>query len=218
MTSRHPHSTSSVSLVPTPSPPPSCMLLAARAPLVVAVALNVLARSLAATTTALTVQTTVQCPLPVLSRAFSTVMSDTSTGPSPSSPEFIQDRLSTLLSSPHIHFNRPPQTGPLKIRMGPGPVDLFSTRFSNFFTHDASGVISGKEVDREGLKNALLALQKRWNPQEASFEAQRSSAKLLWTHMGQQAAVTVSAEVKEEGGAHRISHLILDGDDTLFSS
>ncbi|KAH9854520.1 hypothetical protein C2E23DRAFT_726455 [Lenzites betulinus] len=156
-------------------------------------------------------------------------MSDTSPAapapPAPSSPEFLQERLATLLASPHIHFNRPPATGPLsKIRLGPGPVDLFSTRFANMFTPDATGVVGGKAVDHDGLKSALLALQKRWNPQEATFEAQDSSTKpstkVLWTRrdVGQQAAVTASAEVKEEGGAHRISHLTLDGDETLFST
>lgn len=113
--------------------------------------------------------TTPQCPIHALS---------TMSAPSPSSPEFLQDKLSTLLASPHIHFNAPPAGGPLHIRMGHGPVDLFSTRFLNFFTADARGVVGGKEVDHDGLKDALLALQKKWNPQEARFEAQSEAAKV----------------------------------------
>ncbi len=113
---------------------------------------------------------TAQCPFPAFSRAYT--MSD----PSPSSPEFLQDRLSTLLASPHIHFNKPPAL--LNIRMGPGPVDVFSTRFANWFTHDATGVVNGKQVDKEGLKEALLALQKKWHPDSANFVAQDSSSKV----------------------------------------
>ncbi|KAI0363308.1 hypothetical protein BV20DRAFT_958566 [Pilatotrama ljubarskyi] len=149
-------------------------------------------------------------------------MSDTSAHPAPSTPEFVQDKLSTLLSSPHIHLNHPPKFG--GIRMGPGPVDLFSTRFANFFTPDATGVVAGKEVDHEGLKKALLALQKKWDPQNANFVAQGSApkptTKLLWTRKDaeHQSEVTAAAEVKEEGGAHRISHLTLDGDESLFSA
>ena len=91
--------------------------------------------------------------------------------PTPATPEFLQDRLSTLLSSPHIHFNKPPGGAFGGLRMGPGPVDLFSTRFANFFTHAATGVVAGTEVDRDGLKDALLALQRRWDPNSASFSS-----------------------------------------------
>ena len=94
----------------------------------------------------------------------------------PSSLDFLQDRLSTLLASPHIHFKQPPLLH--GIRMGPGPVDLFSTRFMNFFTHDATGVVAGKQVDKDGLKDALLALQKKWSAEGASFHAQESSLKV----------------------------------------
>ncbi|RDX43178.1 hypothetical protein OH76DRAFT_1488069 [Lentinus brumalis] len=141
---------------------------------------------------------------------------------SPSSPEFLQDRLSTLLASPHIHFNKPPAL--LNIRMGPGPVDVFSTRFANWFTHDATGVVNGKQVDKEGLKEALLALQKKWHPDSANFVGQDSSSKpaikFSWTvkNAEQPAEVSAAADVKEEGGTHRISSLVLDGDESLFVS
>ncbi|TFK84101.1 hypothetical protein K466DRAFT_602310 [Polyporus arcularius HHB13444] len=142
--------------------------------------------------------------------------------PSPSSPEFLQGRLSTLLASPHIHFNKPPAL--LNIRMGPGPVDVFSTRFANWFTHDATGVVNGKQVDKEGLKEALLALQKKWHPDSANFVAQDASSKpaikFSWTvkNTEQPAEVSATADIKEEGGTHRISSLVLDGDDSLFSA
>ncbi|KAI0674029.1 hypothetical protein C8Q78DRAFT_1020426 [Trametes maxima] len=148
--------------------------------------------------------------------------------PSPTTSAFLQEKLSTLLASPHIHFNHPPRLGGL--RLGPGPVDLFSTRFANFFTPDATGVVAGKPVDHEGLKSALLALQKRWDPQTADFVAPervegagasaKPATKFVWTQKqaGQKAEVTAAAEVKEEGGAHRIHHLTLDGDESLFSA
>ena len=88
----------------------------------------------------------------------------------PANSEWLQEQLSTLLASPHIHFNSPKLPG-LHLRMGPGPVDVFSTRFSNMFTKEATGVVGGKEVDKEGLKQSLLAMQKQWNPDTAKFVA-----------------------------------------------
>lgn len=94
----------------------------------------------------------------------------------PPTSEWLQEHLSTLLASPYIHFNQPSFPG-LHLRMGPGPIDLFSTRFSNTFTKDATGVVGGKEVDRDGLKQSLLALQKKWNKDTAKFvDAQPSDA------------------------------------------
>lgn len=91
----------------------------------------------------------------------------------PGTPEWLQDRLAKLLKAPHISFPKP--SGPLAhIRMGPGPIDLFSTYYNNFFTSDAKGIVAGKEVDREGLKQALLALQKKWHTDSAKFTPQAS--------------------------------------------
>lgn len=53
--------------------------------------------------------------------------------------------------------------------MGPGPIDVFSTKFANMFTKDATGVLNGKEVDREGLKEGLLKLQKVYNKDTVQF-------------------------------------------------
>lgn len=50
--------------------------------------------------------------------------------------------------------------------MGHGPVDLFGTRFNQYFMPEAHGTICGHPVDREGIKQGLLNLQKRWNTEE----------------------------------------------------
>ncbi|KAI0652781.1 hypothetical protein C8Q79DRAFT_120360 [Trametes meyenii] len=206
---------------------------------------NTIRPCVATSVASVTAPLSLQCPLPLIlpARAMSTTGP---ASPAPTTPAFLQEKLSTLLASPHIHFNHPPRLGGL--RLGPGPVDLFSTRFANFFTPDATGVVAGKPVDHEGLKSALLALQKRWDPQTANFVApdggesasakvrnsgvrpclgrartdyvlSQPTTKFLWTQKqaGQKAEVTAAAEVKEEGGAHRIHHLTLDGDESLFS-
>jgi hypothetical protein len=50
--------------------------------------------------------------------------------------------------------------------MGPGPVDLFSTKFNNAFTPDVKAVVAGEEVNREGLKEKFLALQRHYGAQD----------------------------------------------------
>ncbi|PIL31018.1 hypothetical protein GSI_05712 [Ganoderma sinense ZZ0214-1] len=164
-----------------------------------------------------------------LQRPFSAMSSAPTTDPqtTPASPEFVQERLSTLLNSPYIHFSQPHIPG---LRLGHGPVDLFSTRFGNYFTHDATARVAGRELDRDGLKEALLALQKRWNPDTASFVSvaaaqgegeagAKPKSKFVWTQKdaGDETEVTASADVKEEGGTQRIHRLTLDGDEALFS-
>ncbi|KAF7793594.1 hypothetical protein EIP86_004708 [Pleurotus ostreatoroseus] len=142
----------------------------------------------------------------------------------PATSEWLQEQLSTLLASPYIHFNQPNFPG-LHLRMGPGPIDVFSTRFANTFTKEAKGTVGGKEVDKEGLKQSLLALQKKWNKDTAKFvEAQPNDAvhnaatKFSWTPKEADTAVEVSASatIKEEGGSQRIDELTLEGDPQLF--
>ena len=82
--------------------------------------------------------------------------------PDSAASAWLQSSLSSLLASPYIHFNQPKVPG-MHFRMGPGPIDLFSTRFSNLFTDDATGVVGGKEVDKQGLKDSLIALQRKWD-------------------------------------------------------
>jgi hypothetical protein len=92
-----------------------------------------------------------------------------STDAQPGSPEWLSSQLTALLESPYIHFTQPKIPG-LQLRMGPGPIDLFSTRFANMFTQNVTGVLAGQEVDKEGLKNGLLALQKRWTKESVQFQ------------------------------------------------
>lgn len=80
--------------------------------------------------------------------------------------KWLANELSTLLSSPHI--TTPSHLGGL--HHAPGPVDLFNTRFNSMFMRHARGLVGGREVDREGLKESLLALQKRWNAVEGDHK------------------------------------------------
>lgn len=86
-----------------------------------------------------------------------------------SSSQWLANSLSALLASPYVHFPQPPVVGGIPINLGPGPLDLFSTRFENLFTQDATGVVAGKQVDKDGLKEILLAVQQHWNPGNARF-------------------------------------------------
>lgn len=77
-----------------------------------------------------------------------------------SSNRWLSDCLCDLMASPHVVM--PPHGG---MHLGPGPMDVFTTRFNEYFGHEACGTLCGRPVDREGLKTGLLALQKRWNPE-----------------------------------------------------
>lgn len=120
-------------------------------------------------------------PSAILSSASMSTDAQPTTAPAVS-PEWLQDRLQTLLNSPYIHFDQPKLP---HLRMGHGPVDLFSTRFNNWFTSDATGVVAGSTVDKAGLKDALLALQRKWNSDTAKFtpstSAQEGSVRHLLT-------------------------------------
>lgn len=82
--------------------------------------------------------------------------------------DWLSKEISQIISSPHISFPKP--TGSLPFRMGPGPVDLFSTRFNNTFAYDVKATVNGEEVSREDLKEKLLGLKKYWNPEEIKFQ------------------------------------------------
>ncbi|KZT68648.1 hypothetical protein DAEQUDRAFT_727518 [Daedalea quercina L-15889] len=137
------------------------------------------------------------------------------------SSEWLQEKLRLLMNSPYIHFNHPKLPG---IRMGPGPVDLFSTRFNNMFTSDVTGVVAGNEVDKEGLKQALLALQRKWNNDSVRFSpsagVQESSLVTSFqftpTGASQPADVTATASIRQDRGTERMDKLNLDGDTSLF--
>ncbi|KAL4245105.1 hypothetical protein ABKN59_009670 [Abortiporus biennis] len=139
------------------------------------------------------------------------------------SSQWLANNISTLLSSPYIHFPPAPKGLPM-LHMGPGPVDLFTTRFENLFTTNATGVVAGKEVGRNELKECLLALQKKWNPQTAHFvdnpdqDGHEPAMTMDWRVPDAENHIQVAAEasLKDEGGARRIDSLKLDGDQSLF--
>ncbi|THG97454.1 hypothetical protein EW026_g4548 [Hermanssonia centrifuga] len=144
----------------------------------------------------------------------------------PATSEWLQEQLSTLLASPHIHFSHPKFPG-AHIRMGPGPIDVFSTKFANMFTSDATGTVAGTQVDKDGLKESLLALQKQWNPDSAKFVPMdppsadyTMATSFSWTPKQSDTSLQVgaSASVQEEGGLQRINVLNLDGDPSMFAS
>lgn len=82
-----------------------------------------------------------------------------------SNSAWLQNTLSELLKSPYIHFNHHPRG----IRMGPGPIDLFSTRFNNTFREDVQATVAGESVNREQLKRRLLGLQRHYKPDSTQF-------------------------------------------------
>ena len=47
---------------------------------------------------------------------------------------------------------------------GPGPMNPFGTLFDDLFTRDAIGCVNAERVDRDGLRKALLDIQKTWDP------------------------------------------------------
>ncbi|KAI0344537.1 hypothetical protein BDW22DRAFT_1058766 [Trametopsis cervina] len=143
--------------------------------------------------------------------------------------------LSAILSAPHPAFPKSPN-----VHTGPGPADLFSIRFDEMFQSEAHGYICGREVDREELKNALLGLHTRWDPEDATaigtvvraapnpmFLDRRCSAcqptmsaKLEFTPLFRypREVETIMAEAsgQEFGGSERIECLRMDGDESLF--
>ena len=68
--------------------------------------------------------------------------------------KWLANELSALLASPHAVA---------VAAVAPGTADAFSTRFNSIFMRHARGLVGGREVDLEGLKESLLALQKSWN-------------------------------------------------------
>ncbi|KZT02096.1 uncharacterized protein LAESUDRAFT_730612 [Laetiporus sulphureus 93-53] len=136
------------------------------------------------------------------------------------STEWLQQSLHTLMMSPYIHFT-PPKIGRVH---APGPIDLFSTRFNNMFSRECTGVVAGREVDRDGLKQALLALQREWRDEAASFAPSATvkpghyacRADFIPKGREQMEEVRADASFMEERGEQRIHHLSLDGDASLF--
>ncbi|KAI0356270.1 hypothetical protein OH77DRAFT_1520334 [Trametes cingulata] len=141
-----------------------------------------------------------------------------------SSNHWLSDCLCDLMASPHVAM--PPHGG---MHLGPGPVDVFTTRFNQYFGRDARGTLCGRPVDREGLKTGLLALQKRWNPEAVKvmdepglhgFPLARNmlTTEVEWTPQGSAVPEVVIAEasIGEEGGHEQIRFLKMEGNSALF--
>lgn len=80
--------------------------------------------------------------------------------------QWLANEFTLLLSAahstaPHDVTNAQQQPG--------GGGDAFSAVFNSMFVRHARGLVGGREVDREELKQALLALQKKWNPTKCQY-------------------------------------------------
>ncbi|KAF9652050.1 hypothetical protein BDM02DRAFT_360015 [Thelephora ganbajun] len=127
---------------------------------------------------------------------------------------WLSKEISQIIVSPHISFPKPP--GSL-LRMGPGPVDLFSTRFNNTFAFDVKATVAGKNVSRDELKERLLGLQKHWKAEEVNFqdESEGPHSETV-VHVSSGKTISMSAETEVEGGRRVIKKFTLDGDPSLF--
>ncbi|OBZ67083.1 hypothetical protein A0H81_12940 [Grifola frondosa] len=148
----------------------------------------------------------------------------------PGSGHWLADHLCDLMASPHVSI--PSHVG--GVYVGPGPVDLFSTRFESWFLPDAKGTVAGREVDREGLKEALLALQTKWDPENVKIRSDpdyshtllqdhtQMRTELEWTpktsdpETDQKQVIDAEAAVVAQEGRERIRFLTLKGDEALF--
>ena len=77
--------------------------------------------------------------------------------------QWLADQLRDLMATPYVQVDE--EEG-----MGPGPVDMFSTKFDAMFMPDAHGWVCGERTDRDGIKESLLGLQRRWNEKEAKCQ------------------------------------------------
>ncbi|KAI0779755.1 hypothetical protein C8Q74DRAFT_1260844 [Fomes fomentarius] len=143
---------------------------------------------------------------------------------SASQSHWLSDCLCELMASPHISM--PPQGG---MHMGHGPVDLFGTRFNQYFMPEAHGTICGHPVDREGIKQSLLNLQKRWNTEEVKVTQEGGhhgfplrpsvlNTEVEFTPLGNHLSevVTAEASVGELHGQEQIRFLKMEGNCALF--
>lgn len=145
--------------------------------------------------------------------------------PSEESQWFAQ-ALAQLLAAPHVSI---PDEGPA---LGPGPVDVFTSRFDELFMPEAHGFVCGQPVNREELKETLIGLQRRWDAVDAQCigcEAHPThitefhptmAARMEFTpmYMYPRTKETVMAEAcgEEVEGTERIECLMLEGDEYLF--
>jgi len=131
--------------------------------------------------------------------------------------QWLSQTFSSLLSAPHISIPRRPGG----IIMGPGPIDLFTTRFLNTFTENVQATVAGQTVTRDQLKSALLNVQKQWNPTDVQFEQPLQPKEddvittlCSWTpkDSDKEVQMQISAGTIEDGGRLKINILDLEGD------
>lgn len=130
------------------------------------------------------------------------------------SSEWLSKEIADLLASPHISFPKPPPG----IHLGPGPVDLFSTKFNNLFALSVEAVVDGQKVSRDDLKQKLLNLQKHWDPKGVKFQDEPPTPPDLSTvaTLSSGEAVAFLAETDHEGGKRVIKKFSVNGASSLF--
>lgn len=82
------------------------------------------------------------------------------------SDNWFTSKFSELMASSHISFPTPPPN----IHLGPGPIDVFSTKFDDLYPDDVEAAVDGEVVSKDDLKQKLLNLKKRWDPEQVEFQ------------------------------------------------
>ncbi|KZS87687.1 hypothetical protein SISNIDRAFT_460617 [Sistotremastrum niveocremeum HHB9708] len=149
----------------------------------------------------------------------------------PTLAQWLEDAITSLLSSPAaIHITNPPGGG------GPGPIDLFDTRFDNTFSANVEAYINGKKLDNSALRAKLNSVQQSFSPETANFSnsvendtgvgAGQVGLFFSWnvnhapsSGVGQGEAVQVSlnAQIAQENGASKVTILSLVSGAPIFA-
>ena len=132
---------------------------------------------------------------------------------------WFSNTIKEQLESPYIHFNQPSIPG---LRLGHGPVDLFSTKYSNNFGKEATGTINEEKVDHGELKNKLLAVQSHFNPATAQFtpsgDGDNVKSQIQWVSKDNRQYNLTAEGTLGQGSGHRIiQSLSLSGDPSVFT-
>ncbi|GJF00103.1 hypothetical protein PsYK624_163820 [Phanerochaete sordida] len=137
--------------------------------------------------------------------------------------QWLANALTALLSAPHA--GPPPHGAP------PADADAFAAVFNRVFVRHARGLVGGREVDRDELMRALLALQAAWRPARCAYADCESlhrridgfhpemGVKMLLTppEAAEAHVLTLEACVAKQGGrTPLIKTLMLDGDPSLL--
>jgi len=143
--------------------------------------------------------------------------------------QWLANEFTSLLSAPN--HAAPPHDVTNAQQLPDGAGDAFSAAFNRMFVRHARGLVGGREVDREELKRALLALQKRWSLAQCRYADCESlhrridgfhpemGVKMLFTlpESAEAHVLTLEACVaKQRGSTPRIKTLMLEGDPSLL--